>query len=145
MPKNINYGKPQKEEDDLMRSQNEWFSILRGRLSVSQLILLYVYGKQSDQSTTIDELTEVLKLPRSTIIDHLKLLENDGLLLREKEGRTWELFKPQQKYAEEMQHSLNMLKQAYVHALGYISQRRLKEVEELKNALPKKEDEDRSS
>ena len=107
-------------------------ALLRGKLSVSQLILLHIYNKQNNMATTIEELEETLNLPRSTIVDHIKFLENDGLILRTKDGRVWELFKPREDYAEEMKESLNMLKEAYGHALGYIHQRRLKEVEELK-------------
>src|SRR3989344_2138864 len=106
-------------------------NLLKGRLSISQLILLYIYSKKDDKGTTIEELTDNLNLPRSTVVDHLKFLENDGLVVRAKEGRVWEMFKPQQKYANEMEDSLNALKEAYVHALGYVSQRRLREVEEL--------------
>lgn len=108
------------------------YNLLRGKLSVAQLILLHIYNKTSNESTTIEELQDVLKLPRSTIVDHIKMLENDGLIDRSKDGRTWELFKPKENYANEMKNSLNMLKEAYVHALGYIHQRRLKEVEDLK-------------
>lgn len=116
------------------------YNLLKGRLSVSQLILLHVYNKKNNETTTIEELKEVLNLPRSTIIDHLRLLENDALVIRDKEGRTWELYKPNEEYAKEMEKSLNLLKQAYVHALGYIHQRRLREVEEL-GLTSQKEDE----
>jgi len=107
------------------------YNLLKGRLSIAQLILLYIYNKKNNESTTIEELQKDLGVPRSTVIDHLKILENDGLIHKEKDGRVWELFKPKEKYVEEMQESLNMLKEAYVHALGYIHQRRLKEVEDL--------------
>jgi len=114
------------------------YDLLKGRLSISQLILLHIYGKKNKETTTIDELKDSIKLPRSTIIDHLKILENDGLISKSKERRTWELFKPNEKYAaDEMEKSLNMLKEAYVHALGFIHHRRLKEVEELKKVTEK--------
>ena len=124
---------------------NENYNLLKGRLSIAQLILTHIYSKNYEQETTIDELKEALGLPRSTIIDHLKLLENDGLIERSKDGRTWEFFKPKQEYAKEMEQSLSMLKEAYVHALGYISQRRLKEVEEMKKAQQKKENDNNNN
>ena len=55
-------------------------STISKHLSVEQQELLFIYNKKSEP-TTIEELQEELKLPRTTIVDHLKLLEKDNFIL----------------------------------------------------------------
>ena len=58
----------------------------RGYVTIDQLILLNL-GKDGKTYKTIDELAKELDVPRTTLVDHLNKLENDGLITIKKYNR----------------------------------------------------------
>lgn len=103
-------------------------SIITKHLSVEQRILLYIYNKKS-QPTTIEELQKELDLPRTTIVDHLKLLEQDNLISKDKNGKIWNYY-PIPQISEKIFTALSQLKSAYVYALTQIRENELKNLKE---------------
>ena len=104
-------------------------------ISAEQLILLHIYKKKS-QATTIEELQKELELPRTSIVDHLRLLEQDSLLNKSKIGRVWHYY-PIPEIAERILKALTELKSAYIYALHQIRELELKKLKEEKEVLEK--------
>jgi len=113
------------------------YRVLKERMSIDQIILFYVYSKKT-KSTSIEEVAEKLSLPRSTVVGHLQMLEADGFLREEKEGRT-KLFYPVAEIADKFYTALANLSSAYIYALDHI---RKTELKELKEVSKEREDEE---
>lgn len=118
-----------KMENILQKNANPQIEILRGYLSIGLLIMDYIYNKQSP--TTIEELKMQLKMPRSTIVEHLKMLERDGLIERDKEGRILQ-YLPVKEISDRMKEAFLELKGAYLFALTHIQEKRLKKLKSTK-------------
>ena len=103
-------------------------SIISKHLSVEQQELLFIYNKKSEP-TTIEELQGELKLPRTTIVDHLKLLEKDNFILKEKKGKILNYY-PVPEIAEKILSALSQLKSAYIYTLRQMRENELKSLKE---------------
>ena len=58
----------------------------KGYVTIDQLILLNL-GRDTRKSKTIDDLRKELDIARTTLVDHLNKLENDGLITIRKSDR----------------------------------------------------------
>lgn len=99
--------------------------ILKEHISTEQLILMEIYEKEGP--VTIEELQKTLSIPRTTIVEHLRLLDREGLIEKRKNGKTLEYYRIKE-IADKMKEALGRLNDTYVHALGYIQQKRLKQM-----------------
>ena len=106
-------------------------SILQERLSKEQLILNEVYNKGVDEPTTIEELTEKLEMPRTTLVQYLSSLEDAGFIHSEKKDRTIHFYQVRE-IAQRIRDALKELQSAYAFALTFIQQKRLRELEGIK-------------
>lgn len=103
--------------------------VLENYMSIEQQILLFIYESEG-KPVTIEELQEQLHMPRSTVVDHLNALERDGFLEMRKEGRKKQYFQVAE-ISVHVKEALNKLNDAYVYALGFIQQRRLRQLKSL--------------
>ncbi len=101
-------------------------------IGLDNLIMLEIYRKDN-KPVTIKDLIKTLNLPRSTIVDHLRFLERDGLILVKKEDRE-KIYRGVPEIADRIEESLKQLNEAYVYALGYIRQKQLKELKNQKTS-----------
>ncbi len=106
-------------------------NVLNERLSKEQLILNEIYKKKVDEPTIIDELKKNLEVPRTTLTLHLNALEEAGLIRKEKSDKTIQYFQIPE-ISQKMRDALERLQSAYAFALTFVTQKRLKELEDIK-------------
>lgn len=104
---------------------------MQERLSKEQLILNEIYQKGVDEPTTIEELTEKLEMPRTTLVQYISSLEDAGFVRSEKKDRTIHFYQVRE-IAQRIRDALKELQSAYTFALTFIQQRRLRELEGIK-------------
>ncbi len=110
-------------------------NILKNHLSIEQLILMEVY-KRENEPTTIDELISAVKAPRTTVVEHLNLLEREGLLSVSKTGRVKNYW-PEKEVQEHFNNAFSSLTAAYIFALDKIRTNELKELKKAKTQAVK--------
>ena len=98
--------------------------LIKEHLSMEQLILFNIYEEKKPK--TIEQL-QGLGIPRTTLVEHLRLLQRDGLITESKSGRTLIYFAVPE-IADRMKEALEKLNNTYAYALRFIQQRRLKEL-----------------
>ena len=102
-------------------------NIILKHFNVEQQILLFVYNK--NEPLTIEELIKELKLPRTTIVDNLKILEKDYLISKGKKGKLLN-YSTVEGISDKLLPALNQLKSAYISALRQSRENELKILKE---------------
>lgn len=122
-----------------------WGGILKEHMSIEQLILLKIYSKKAIP-TTIEELQNEINIPRTSLVEHLRLLKRDSFIIEERDGKSKILkFYPVPEIAEKLYKALSNLSSAYVYALDHIRRVELKDIEEFKKDLEGKKEHDKNT
>lgn len=101
----------------------------KGYITIDQLILLNL-GRNSKKSQTIDKLRKDLEIPRSTLVDHLNKLENDGLILIRRQNKEKEIF-PVPEVSEKVIELIEDFVIAYRNVIVHASKMKTRQLESM--------------